>query len=204
MIDDNFFNIKYSSTHFREYIKETWGGFTDTYRPFLQLGCALLSLRKHKSYLTWGHGNIQAYLENELHLPFTNYALFIAAARYTVIKLELTPNELREVEQKYSNRRVITIGKVSRTKHEFFQRLDGKFTQENVHKTERIGPFALTRKEMDILRIAGLTTGFPIEGRMTKRDILILAITVVGNNKPGYERDEWIKEKLRKYHLNKQ
>lgn len=186
----------------REYLKETWASFTATHRPYLTLGCSLLVLRNHKTYLEWGHKNIQEYLKNELHIPFTNYALYIAAAKILISRLEITPKELHEIEKKYPIKKAITTGKVSRTKDEFFQRLTGDYFQENKQKTERVGPFIFTRREMELLKVAGRVIQHPFD-IITKRDVMRFAINATANALlvSDWKKSDWIQRRYKKYGL---
>ena len=186
----------------REVLKEVWGSFTDTHRPYLTLGDHLFVLRKNKTYLEWGHESIFKYIENELHLPRKQYLLYLIVARVVVVKLKIGPEEYREVEKNHPILKVTKAAKVSKTKKEFFRRLLSPHIEKRIRRSQRVGPFIFSPRELGKLRAAGAGIGFPFD-LPTREDILRLAINAIAYVRlsPDYKRTKFIESNYRRYKL---
>lgn len=156
----------------REKIKEQWGKFTDSHKPFLSLGTLLADIRIRRLYREWGHENIQDYLEKELHLPFGLYGLYVKADKQAG-RLSLSMMDRGDVERGYGVKEFLRAAAPSKTKDELFQRLGGEYHQSSTPKRRTIGPFVLTHKELHTLWALGGFRGKPEE--FSKEDLLRIA-----------------------------
>lgn len=169
----------------REEVKEQWGKFTKTNRPFLSMGMELWRVRQFRLYLQWGHENIQKYLTNELHMPIPIYNICIAAIRQAQ-RLNLSLEDFH-IEKDWTVGVFVQHAKVSKTKDELSQRLNGgDYDQNPIQTRYKLGPFLMSIREMHSLWAAKKIIGDSTR-KFEKDDLL---------NVVNYVIDQAKKEKL--------
>lgn len=161
----------------REALKEMWGKFRDDHRPHLQMGRLLVEFHAIKAFREWGYENLKHYLENELHMPYTSYVLYLSAAKH-VSRFALNESEIKQLEADSGLRKVIRTAKISKNKTEFLDRMAGKYFLSTRARRFHVGPFNFSISEIFRLRRAGRITGHDFD-KPSKDEILALADFIV-------------------------
>ena len=140
----------------REAIKEKWQRSTASHQ-YLFIGADLLRIRNEKLYKKWGYANIRLYLKDELHMAPVVYGDYIAAVK-RAHKLDFDSSDY-DVENKHTVRAFLKHAKVSKSKEELFQRLEGTYEPNPIQTKYRLGPFVMSVREMHLLWAAKRITG---------------------------------------------
>lgn len=140
----------------RETIKEKWQGST-TLHQYLSIGADLLRIRSEKLYRVWGYADIRLYLKDELHMTPVVYGHYIAAIK-RAHRLDFDSSDY-DVENKYIVHTFLKHAKVSKTKKELLQRLEGTYESNPIQTKYRLGPFVMSVREMRLLWVAKKIAG---------------------------------------------